>query len=443
MHGSTTRSTAGAIACAPDPTLPGARHGRAAGRAGLAAGPSPGYPAADVKTRSALPILFLVVFVDLLGFGMVIPVMPLYAKALGAPKEWIGLLMTGYSAMQFVFTPIWGRLSDRHGRRPLLLLSIAMTAVGFLGYAVAPSFAWLLASRFFAGIATANIAIAQAYIADVTPPEGRAKGMGIIGAAFGLGFVLGPFIGGVLSIHSVAAPGYAAAALAMVNGIAAFFILPEPERRVAGAESRARFLALLDEMKKPGIRRLVVIYLVAVFAFSGMEATFSLLANDRFGLDREHVSWLFAYIGLIVVIVQGGMIGPLTRRFGEKRLLVAGLAFQAIGLATLPYAGGTAGLYLACVPISVGNGLSNPALTALLSRNARADDQGGTLGIGQSAAAFGRIVGPGSATWTYDRIWLGVPYLSGALLMALSAAIGLTLGARRAGGATASEPGQA
>ncbi|HUL58766.1 MAG TPA: MFS transporter [Anaeromyxobacteraceae bacterium] len=385
-----------------------------------------------MKNRSALGILFLVVFVDLLGFGMVIPVMPLYAEGLGAPKEWIGLLMTGYSAMQFVFTPIWGRLSDRLGRRPLLLLSIGMTAAAFLGYALAPSFGWLLASRLFAGAATANIAIAQAYIADVTPPEGRAKGMGVLGAAFGLGFVLGPAIGGFLSNHSLAAPGYAAAALAAVNLLGAWFVLPEPASHVV-AQRRPRFLALLDEMKKPGIRRLLVVYFVSILAFSGMEATFALLAHERFALDRRHVNYVFAYIGLIVVVVQGGLIGPLTRRFGEKRLLVAGFVLQGLGLAALPYGGGAPGLYLACIPLSVGSGLASPAMTALLSRSAREDDQGGTLGIGQSAAALGRIVGPESATWTYQRLWPGFPYLGGALLMAVAALVGATVGVRRAG----------
>ena len=393
-----------------------------------------------MKNRSALAILFVIVFIDLLGFGMVIPVMALYAERLGAPDDQIGWLMTGYSLMQFVFTPIWGRLSDHLGRRPLLLVSIGMTALGFLGYAVAPDFRWLVASRVFAGAATANIAIAQAYIADVTPPEGRAKGMGIIGAAFGLGFVLGPAIGGLLSTVSLSAPGYAAALLAVANGVAAFFVLPEPTERTLGTR-RAHLPALVDELRRPGIRRIVLIYLVSVLAFSAMEATFALIAAHRFALDERDVSWVFAFIGVIVVIVQGGLIGPLTRRYGEKALLVAGLAMQAAGLLAIPFVQGTAGLLAACVPLAAGNGLSHPALSSLLSRSARAEDQGGTLGIGQSAAALGRIVGPISATKVYHHVWMGAPYVGGAALMLVTAAVGLTL--RRPSQAAAPTPAAA
>jgi MFS family permease len=414
-----------------------------------------------VNHRSALGILFVIVFVDLLGFGMVIPVMALYAERLGAPGADIGWLMTGYSAMQFVFTPIWGRLSDRYGRRPLLLLSIGMTAIGFAGYALAPDFRWLLVSRLFAGAATANIAIAQAYIADVTPPEGRAKGMGIIGAAFGLGFVLGPAMGGFLSGVSLSAPGYAAAGLAFVNGVAAFFVLPEPAARSV-AERRPHLPALVDEFRRPGIRRLIVIFFLSVLAFSGMEATFALVAAHRYELDQQHVAWVFAFIGVVVTVVQGGLIGPLTRRHGERALLVAGLVLQAVGFVAVvyarpigapfvsalrawnhhvpalapgwlaafagaPHAETFPGLLAACVPLAVGSGLASPALSSLLSRSARAEDQGGTLGIGQSAAALARIAGPISATNAYEHVWVGAPYVGGAALMLVTAAIGATL----------------
>jgi DHA1 family tetracycline resistance protein-like MFS transporter len=385
-----------------------------------------------VKNRSALGILFLVVFVDLLGFGMVIPVMPLYARQLGAAEVWTGLLSTGYSAMQFVFAPIWGRLSDRIGRRPVLLLSIAMTAVAFLVYGLAGSFAVLLAARLFAGIATANIAIARAFVADVTPPEGRAKGMGLIGAAFGLGFVLGPALGGILSRHSIALPFFVAAGISALNFVGAMFILPEPEQRTVREEAaRARFTAFFQEVGRPGIRRVILIYFLSVLAFSAMENTYAFLAAERYGLGRDQVSYLFAYIGVIIVLVQGGLIGPLNRRFGEQRLLVAGLVLQAVGLAALPFGVSVAGLALATAPMALGSGLTQPSISSLISRFAREDEQGGTLGIGESASAFGRIVGPEAGTFTYGRVSQAFPYVAGAALMAIAAGVGSTVrGAR-------------
>jgi DHA1 family tetracycline resistance protein-like MFS transporter len=379
-----------------------------------------------VKRQASLGILFLVVFVDLLGFGMVIPVMPIYAEHLGASEAATGWLSTGYSLMQFVFAPIWGRLSDRVGRRPVLLVSIAMTALAFLLYGVAASFAVLLVSRLFAGAATANIAIAQAYVADVTTPEGRAKGMGMIGAAFGLGFVFGPAVGGLLAGYSLAAPGLAAAALSLLNLVAAFFLLPEPGQHVAATRSRGRFEALLGELRKPGIRRILFIYLVVTLAFSAMEATYAFLAQRRFGLGERHVGWVFAYIGVIVVLVQGGLIGPLTRRFGEKRLLVAGSLLQGVALAALPFANGVSGLLLASAPLALGSGLASPSIMSMLSRLSRAEDQGGTLGIGQSASALGRIVGPLAGTTSFSA-WHAAPYLGGAALMAMGAAVAATV----------------
>jgi DHA1 family tetracycline resistance protein-like MFS transporter len=377
-----------------------------------------------VKNRSALAILFVIVFIDLLGFGMVIPVMPLYAERLGATDASVGWLSTVYSLMQIVFSPIWGRLSDRIGRRPVLLVSIAMTAAAFAMYGASSTFLGLLASRAFAGAATANIAIARAFVADVTPPEGRAKGMGIIGAAFGLGFVLGPVLGGVLSSHSLSLPPYVAAGLAALNGVAAFFVLPEPEERAVREEARrSRFAAFFSEMRRPGIRRLTWIYALTVLAFSAMEATYALLVTKRYGFDHEHTNYLFAYIGVLVVIVQGGLIGPLTRRLGEKTLLVVGLALQALALAALPFAASDVGVVVATAPLAVGSGLSQPSLASLLSRFARADDQGGTLGIGESAAAVGRVVGPVTGTWTFANVAIAFPYLAGGALMAASALI--------------------
>lgn len=384
-----------------------------------------------MKSRSALGVLFLVVFVDLLGFGMVIPTMPKYAAEMGAPLDHIGWLGTGYSLMQFVFAPIWGRLSDRHGRRRTLLVSIAMTAVAFFAFALAPSWGWLLAARLFAGTATANLAIARAFVADVTTPETRSKGMGIIGASFGLGFIFGPFFGGVLSAHvSHAAPAWVAGGLAALNGVVAWFVLPEPPVHVR-SERRHRFAALYGEMKVPGIRRVLIVGFLSILAFSALEHTFALLAGASYGLDQAHVGYLFAYIGVLAVIVQGGLIGPLTRRFGERRLLVVGLALQAAGFAAIPYAGSVAGLLAVLVPLSVGNGLTNPSLASLLSRMAHKDDQGGTMGIGESASALGRIIGPESGTWTYAHHGHAFPYVAGGALMAVAAGVAASLAGAR------------
>jgi predicted MFS family arabinose efflux permease len=383
-----------------------------------------------MKDRSALGVLFLVVFVDLLGFGMVIPVMALYARMLGASEASTGWLSTLYSLMQLGFAPVWGRLSDRIGRRPVLLVSIAMTAVAFLLYGLAGSFAVLLASRAFAGAATANIAIAQAYVADVTAPEERAKGMGIIGAAFGLGFVLGPALGGLLSTHSLALPGLAAAGLSALNLAGAFFLLPEPPHRGAAPISRRNLSTLFEALRRPGVRRVIVIYFLAVAAFSAMESTYAFLATNRYGLSDRSVAYVFAYIGVLVVVTQGVLIGPLTRRLGEKRLLVIGATLQAAGLAWLPFADGVTGLLLASAPLSVGSGLASPALSALLSRLSPEEEQGGALGVGQSAAALGRILGPESGTFTFAR-WQAAPYLGGAAIMAAAALVGTTLRGER------------
>lgn len=409
-------------------------------------------PPASARSRSALGVLFLVVFVDLLGFGMVIPVMALYARHLGAPESSTGWLSTGFSLMQLGFAPVWGVLSDRIGRRPVLLLSIAMTSVAFLGYAWAPTFAWLLVSRLFAGAATANIAIAQAYVADVTTLEGRAKGMGVIGAAFGLGFVFGPALGAWLSAYSLAWPGLAAAGLSAVNLVGAWILLPEPAARShAGAELKGRLGALVDALTRPGIRRLLVIFFLVTLAFSAMEATYAFLAEAYYGLDHRGVMLSFLVIGVLVVIVQGGLIGPLTRALGEKRLLVLGAALQAGAFLWLPFSHGwfSAGaalprwltpgfveLAVASAPMAIGSGLTSPALSSLLSRMSRSEAQGGTLGIGQSASALGRVLGPISGTTAYafappgSHAW---PYVGGAILLAASALVGLTLRPRAGG----------
>jgi predicted MFS family arabinose efflux permease len=208
------------------------------------------------------------------------------------------------------------------------------------------------------------------------------------------------------------------------------------------AARRPRFSALRGEMRQPGIRRVLLINLLALLAFSALEATFAFLAKDAYGLDQSHTNYLFAYIGVLAVVVQGGLIGPLTRRFGERRLLMVGLALQAASFVALPFAGSLGGLLVVLVPLSLGNGLTSPSLSALLSRMAHAHDQGGTLGIGESASALGRILGPESGSWTYAQLGHGVPYLAGGGLMAVAAAVAASLsGARTEPDAPTAAPG--
>ncbi|BDG09294.1 MFS transporter [Anaeromyxobacter paludicola] len=381
-----------------------------------------------MKKPSPLPILFIIVFIDLLGFGMVMPLMSRYARELGAPVEYIGLLFTGYSAMQFVFAPLWGRLSDRVGRRPVLLASIVLSAVAFLFSGLARTFLALLLTRLFAGAATANVAIAQAYVADVTTPEDRARGMGIIGAAFGLGFVLGPPVGGLLAGVHLGAPFFGAAGLSLLNGVAAFFILPEPHQRREGAHAPGvrRLEELREAFSRPGFARLLVFYFLVIFAFSAMESTFTLLAADRYGLTDRQVGYVFGFIGVVMVVVQGGLVGRLSRRFGEVPMLGTGAALMVVGLGALPYAGGVPGLLAACVPLAVGQGFAQPAVSSLISRLAAQEAQGGSLGIGQSVAAIGRIVGPETGTYTFKQS-MAWPYLGGAAVMLVATVIGWTI----------------
>ncbi len=384
---------------------------------------------APVRRPGPLGILFIVTFIDLLGFGMVMPLMQLYAVHLDAPIAHVGLVSTVYSLMQLVFAPMWGRLSDRVGRRPVLLVSIVMTAVAFALTGAARSFTWLVAARAFAGAATANVAIAQAYVADVTTPENRARGMGAIGAAFGLGFVFGPFAGGLLSEHGLGVPFYVAGALALANGVLAFFILPEPAVHRPAA-TRGRVAAIADAVRQPRVVLLLVAYLLAVGAFSAFENTFTMLAADQYGFSARQVGYTFAFIGVVMAVVQGRLVGPLAQRFGETRLWWTGMALQAAALMIFPFAGGTARLVLACVPLAIGTGIANPAISALLSRASPKEHQGSALGVGQSSAALGRIIGPESGTLGY-HVSHPAPFLAAASVLAIAGLVGFLAGQTR------------
>jgi len=384
-------------------------------------------PAPRVRTAS-LGTLFLTVFIDLLGFGLVIPFLPGMARRLGASDFVATMPGAVYSVMQFAFIPIWGRLSDRIGRRPVLLWSIAATAVGMAFLGAASTLWMLLAARVFSGIATANLAVAQAYIADITPPEQRARGMGIvIGSAFGLGFTLGPFIGGELSRFPVfgregALPGFVAAGLAAVNFLLALRTLPEslPRERRGQQVRRASpidLAAFRAAVSVPGVGAAVAINFAMVLWFAGMEQTFRLFTADGFGMSDAATGHIFAIVGIVGVIVQAGLVRRLVPRFGEARLVQWGVAIQAIAFALLgasPSFGGVIALYTSAGLIALGNGLTTPTLPAFASRRATPSTQGLTLGTLQSAAALARAAGPLVGGALYAAIDPRAPYLIGA-----------------------------
>jgi DHA1 family tetracycline resistance protein-like MFS transporter len=357
--------------------------------------------------RSPLIVIFTTVFIDLVGFGIVIPVLPFYAEgtAFNATPRTVGLLFASYSIMQLIFSPILGGLSDKYGRRPVLLLSIIGTGFGFLILGFAKTVAMLFLGRIIDGITGGNISTAQAYIADITTPDNRAKGMGLIGAAFGLGFIFGPAIGGILSKWGIQIPFLFAAALCFANALLLFFTLPETVTKNNPARTSAaggRGLSqLLQSLRQPQLAFVLTIYFFFVVAFSIMTTSFSLYVMFRFGYDAQHTGYLFAYVGLISVIVQGGLIGRLVKRFGELPLVVAGALCFSLSLFAVPFvgpaAGGLAGLLIGGGVFSLGNSLATPALTSLASKSVGPAEQGTTLGVTQSVASLARAVGPSLA----------------------------------------------
>jgi multidrug resistance protein len=376
-----------------------------------------------MRQRPPLVIIFLTVFVDLVGFGIVLPVMPFYAEHFGASAFQIGLMASSYSFMQFIFAPIWGRISDRIGRRPIIIMSLFGSAVSLFIFGLAQSLTVLFIARIFAGTFTANIPTAQAYIADVTTAENRAKGMGLIGAAFGLGFIFGPSIGGLLSPLGYSVPAFFASGLALINGISAIFLLPESRPREIALASqhaqRSRFDIgnLKAALGEPRLRIYVILFFLVTFSFANLEATFALLTERIMNFGAKENGYLFAFIGVVVAIVQGGLIGLLVKKFGESRLVIIGLAVLTIGFVALPHSPHLRWLLLNVAIVSIGSGVANPSINSLISRNTSEDMQGGVLGISQSLSSLARVLGPAWGGWAFGKWGHTSPYWSGATIL--------------------------
>jgi len=381
-------------------------------------------PPLSKSKMASLVIVYTTVFIDLLGFGIILPILPFYALSFGATGLWVGVLTTAYSAAQFIGAPIVGRLSDVYGRRPLLLLALAGSVVSLTVTGLAGSLGVLIAARAMAGLFGGSIAAAQAYVADVTNREERSKYMGLLGASIGMGFVFGPAIGAGLARFGYGTAAFVAAGIAALNLIAACFRLEESRPKAQRTEAlasagghgrRFSFAGLGTALRDPGIRPVLLATFLVTMGFVGMETTYALLGAKRFAMTPVDLGYVFTFIGVVVVIVQGGLIGRLTKAFGEQRLAIFGALIMALGLICVPFAM-TWGLSVAALGVlSVGQACSSPTLSTLLSKCTGRDEQGGILGLGQSLASAARGLGPIIAGFLYDQD-IGWPYWASALL---------------------------
>jgi len=381
-------------------------------------------PAGVSRSRAPLIILFLTVFIDLLGFGIVIPFLPLYAEQMHVSAAGIGLLLSIYSLMQLLFAPVLGRISDHVGRRPIIMLGLLGSSIGYVIYGFAGSFATLLLSRAVHGACAATISTAQAYVADTTDESGRAHGMGMIGAAFGLGFVLGPALGGLLGHASMRTPIFFAAALTFANLLFAALRLPEshqpdPAARIDFRAAAEPLINLPFELTRYRLGRLFSISFLATSAIAGFEATFAMMVALVYGYGPAGVGGLLALAGLVQAITQGYLLGKVVKRTGELPLIRIGLVILAIGLAPMASAGSHRLLFVLLALVAIGYGLASPSVASLISKQASGARQGEVLGANQSAQSLARILGPIAAGALYE--WLGpqpVYFVAGIIALA-------------------------
>jgi DHA1 family tetracycline resistance protein-like MFS transporter len=370
-------------------------------------------------TRPLL-IIFLTIFVNLIGFGIIIPLLPFYAETFGASPIVIGLLFAVFSICQLVAAPVLGDLSDRWGRRPILIFSLLGTVVSFVMLAMAHSISMLFLARIVDGLSGGNISTARAYVADVTEPKDRAKAYGLIGAAFGLGFIMGPALSGMLAQVSYTAPIWAAAALTLVAALMAWFWLPETVHRAnAGAGNPLSYLPAL--LQRPAIRRVLTVDFIYWFAFSIFQTTFALFAARRFEFTASRTGYFMAGFGVLGAVIQGGLIRPIVKRTGDKPMFIAGVLFSIVGLVAAAAAHSVMLFALALVPLAFGMGFGHPTVSSLVSRAGRGDEQGRVQGAASAVESLGRTFGPVWGNASLQRYGEAMPFLSGAAFLVLAA----------------------
>jgi len=344
--------------------------------------------------------VYLAVFLDMVAFATILPALPFFAMSLGATGLWVGILLTSYSVSKLVGASVAGRMSDRFGRKPLLVICLLGSGLSFLLTGLSGSLIFLAAARAVAGLFGGTIATAQAYVADVTRPAERARFMGLLGAAIGMGFIVGPWIGAALGRYGFVVATSVAAVLALVNGLVAVFLVRETPRQRQDAGSASSWTELATQ---PAAITILVAMFLTLFAFVSMETTLAFVASAEYGLDARGFGMILVYVGLIMIFVQGGIVGRLSPRFGERRLAAVGALLLGTSMFLLPFADGflTAMAFLGT--LAIGQGLLSPTLSTLLSRTTRENRQGSMLGFGQSVASAARALAPVLAGWLYDQ----------------------------------------
>lgn len=372
-----------------------------------------------MKKKASLTIIFVTIFIDLMGFGILIPILPTFAsKSLGISDFGIGAVVAVFSLMQFFFNPLLGNLSDRLGRRPIILITQLMTAASYIMFSFSDSFMILFLSRMLAGLGGSNIGVAQAYIADITTKEERSKGMGMIGAAFGLGFVFGPIIGALLSKYGYHVAGFASAAFSFTAFVFALFMLPESNsRKESSAKHRLKIFDAAYTKKiltHPEIGLLIILFFIIIFSMANIYGTFAILGYKVYHFSDQQNGMLFGIVGIVSAIIQGGLMRYLSNKFSDRSLILTGTVLMALGLGFIPYGINFMGVSIVISVLAIGTGILQPTIPGMISKVSPEDEQGSILGINQSFSALARVVGPLWGGFSYDFIGYQFPFLTGA-----------------------------
>lgn len=371
-----------------------------------------------MKNKASLSVIFITIFIDLMGFGILIPILPTFAsKDLGVSDFGIGLIVAVFSLMQFIFNPMLGKLSDKVGRRPIILATQILTAISYLIFAFAESFAVLLFSRMLAGLGGSNIGVAQAYIADITSKEERSKGMGLIGAAFGLGFVFGPVIGALLSKYGYHIAGIGSAFFTFSAFAFAFFNLPESIKEKNENKIEIKIFDLNFAKKifaNPQLSFLIFLFFLIIFSFANIYGTFAILGYKFYGFSDQQNGILFGISGIVGVIVQAAFIRILSQKFSDFFIVIFGTIFMTAGLGLLPYGGNFLGVALVISVLSVGSGILQPIIPSMISKLSPENQQGAVLGFSQSVSALARVLGPLWGGFSFEVLGYQFPFLTGA-----------------------------